>query len=288
MTNSYKLPNDLTKSSEYFLTKNKKIEIVINSHSDNFEKGQAILTQNLYTFVVSGYKEILHSDGKVGVHKFESAILKKGSYVVSERFEENQKFKNILFFFSDDFVQNIEKPIKTNSTHKTMSFFYKIGKDDLINDLVFQIEKYLNNSSLKSRIDDLIELKFTELMIILFSLNSHIFDFIQNIITENESKLISIFEKHYKTNLQLSDYAHLANRSISSLKRDFLKETGTTTSNWITEKRLINAKQQLLDTEKNISEIAWDLGFESLSHFSRVFKNKFKKSPKEMRNELYG
>jgi AraC-like DNA-binding protein len=37
------------------------------------------------------------------------------------------------------------------------------------------------------------------------------------------------------------------------------------------------------DRKKNISEIAYDSGFENISHFSRIFKEKYSLSPLQYR-----
>jgi AraC-like DNA-binding protein len=44
------------------------------------------------------------------------------------------------------------------------------------------------------------------------------------------------------------------------------------------------AKALLWGTERSISEIAYDLGFEHPSHFTKLFKNKTGVSPREFRN----
>lgn len=46
------------------------------------------------------------------------------------------------------------------------------------------------------------------------------------------------------------------------------------------------AKTELINTNKTISEIAFNLGFEYPQYFSRLFKNKTGKTPKEYRLHL--
>jgi AraC-like DNA-binding protein len=47
----------------------------------------------------------------------------------------------------------------------------------------------------------------------------------------------------------------------------------------------IEAKRQLLFTQKIVKEIAFELGFEDITSFSRFFKNKEGQSPKEFREK---
>ena len=52
----------------------------------------------------------------------------------------------------------------------------------------------------------------------------------------------------------------------------------------VTETRLVSAQYQLMQTNQRVSEIAYGVGFASLSHFSRLFRARFGISAKEMRN----
>jgi AraC-like DNA-binding protein len=44
------------------------------------------------------------------------------------------------------------------------------------------------------------------------------------------------------------------------------------------------AKERIFDTEKSISEVAYELGFRYPQHFTRLFKQKVGVSPNEYRN----
>ncbi|TLV04125.1 helix-turn-helix domain-containing protein [Dyadobacter luticola] len=80
---------------------------------------------------------------------------------------------------------------------------------------------------------------------------------------------------YFASNLSLS-----ANYLTDLLK----KYTGKSTLEHIHLKLVDKAKSMLWSTEKSVSEIAYDLGFEHPSHFTKLFKNKTGTSPKEFRN----
>jgi AraC-like DNA-binding protein len=61
------------------------------------------------------------------------------------------------------------------------------------------------------------------------------------------------------------------------------KQTGKTAQEYIQLWILELAKEQLLTTEKNISEIAYELGFEYPQHFTRLFKQRLGYTPKHFR-----
>ncbi len=62
------------------------------------------------------------------------------------------------------------------------------------------------------------------------------------------------------------------------------KETGKSAQEHIQLKMIDVAKEKIFDSEKSISEIAYELGFKHPQHFSRMFKKQVGISPVEFRN----
>jgi len=60
---------------------------------------------------------------------------------------------------------------------------------------------------------------------------------------------------------------------------------GTSFSAFLIEIRLVNAQYQLMRTNDRISEIAYGVGFSSLSHFSHLFRARFGVAAKTMRQD---
>lgn len=61
------------------------------------------------------------------------------------------------------------------------------------------------------------------------------------------------------------------------------KETGKTAQEYIHAKLMNIAKEKIFDTQKSVSEIAYELGFKYPQHFSRSFKQHVGYSPNEYR-----
>lgn len=79
---------------------------------------------------------------------------------------------------------------------------------------------------------------------------------------------------------------HLSHRlhlSESQLYRKLKAITGKSTAIFIRSIRLQKARQMILTTDKTISEIAYEVGFNDPSWFSRAFKEEFGYSPNETR-----
>jgi AraC-like DNA-binding protein len=79
-------------------------------------------------------------------------------------------------------------------------------------------------------------------------------------------------------------FASRLNLSANYLSDLLQKSTGKSTVEHIHLELVEKAKSLLWGTEESISEIAYELGFEHPSHFTKVFKAKTGKSPSEYRN----
>lgn len=88
---------------------------------------------------------------------------------------------------------------------------------------------------------------------------------------------------HYSEDLTLESLADLIGMSPSSFSRFFKQRTNKTLTNYITDIRLGIAARMLVDSTQNISEICYSCGFNNLSNFNRVFKEKKGMSPKDFR-----
>jgi AraC-like DNA-binding protein len=66
----------------------------------------------------------------------------------------------------------------------------------------------------------------------------------------------------------------------------FRKATGLTFTDYLGRVRVERAKTLLLDPNKRVSEVAYEAGFGSLTHFNRVFRKVAGKSPTDYRESL--
>lgn len=65
------------------------------------------------------------------------------------------------------------------------------------------------------------------------------------------------------------------------------KETGKSAQDFIQEKIIRLAKNKILEVDKTVNEVAFELGFKYPQHFSRLFKQKTGLSPSEFRSKHY-
>jgi AraC-like DNA-binding protein/ligand-binding sensor protein len=93
-------------------------------------------------------------------------------------------------------------------------------------------------------------------------------------------------EKHKVEPLSLSAVAQAAGASVFHFCKVFHKSTGLKFTDYVARVRLEEARTQLLNPNRRISEVAYDVGFQSLTQFNRMFKRVFGQSPSEFRQDL--
>src|SRR5690606_15535684 len=130
-----------------------------------------------------------------------------------------------------------------------------------------------------------LELKFKELLFNIFldPANKDVLAYANSLMNISNTPIWEVMEKNYMYNLTVEQFARMANRSLSVFKKEFFQYYHTTPGRWLTQKRLELAKSFLDAGKQNIGEVAFNSGFENLSHFSRVFKEKYGVSPTKMR-----
>ena len=81
----------------------------------------------------------------------------------------------------------------------------------------------------------------------------------------------------------IAEQLNLSPKYLSSLLKSL---TGQNTQQYLHEKLIEKAKEKLTTSNLSISEIAYELGFEHLQSFSKLFKAKTKVSPMEFRQSF--
>jgi AraC-like DNA-binding protein len=92
--------------------------------------------------------------------------------------------------------------------------------------------------------------------------------------------------QHQSEDLTLGQVAKAVNTSTFYFCKLFKKFAGLNFTDYVSRVRIENAKNLLLNRNLRVSEIAFEVGFQSLTHFNRVFKKLIGQSPTEYRGKL--
>jgi AraC-like DNA-binding protein/ligand-binding sensor protein len=100
------------------------------------------------------------------------------------------------------------------------------------------------------------------------------------------TKAKDFIRQHQADEISLADVAKAVNTSTFYFCKIFKKYTGLNFTDYVSRIRIEKAKSLLLNPNLRISEIAYEVGFQSLTHFNRVFKRVAGQSPTEYRDKL--
>ena len=92
--------------------------------------------------------------------------------------------------------------------------------------------------------------------------------------------------EHRGEELSLATVAKAANMSSYYFCKTFKKVTGLNFTDYLARVRIEKAKELLLNPNARVSEVVFEVGFQSITHFNRIFKRHVGKSPTEYRESL--
>lgn len=91
---------------------------------------------------------------------------------------------------------------------------------------------------------------------------------------------------HLSQEISIDDLAFQAGLSKFYFLKEFKKFTGITPYQFILKLKLDRSKELLRETDRSISEIAYELSFSDQSHFTRTFTKTFGYSPKNYKKQF--
>lgn len=107
-------------------------------------------------------------------------------------------------------------------------------------------------------------------------------------VTQRESFLPELYEllsTHHKDQRKLDFYANELNYTVKTLSKK-VKDKLNVTLGQLIRQEIINSAKEMIREEMPIKEIAFDLGFEEINHFSSFFKHHTTLTPSEYRDIL--
>ncbi len=174
--------------------------------------------------------------------------------------------------------------------NKSADANYKAEDDDadveklpnhlLIRSLVSGIEAGIENDYRAS--EALVYLKILECLNIIAQIRPELYGWLAKKNRAGKVNLCDFMENHYKDNEPLNQLALASGRSLSTFRRDFIKEFGMPPGKWLLLRRLKESYRLLTQENRQPSSFIFELGFESFSHFSRTFKAEYGVQPSSL------
>jgi AraC-like DNA-binding protein len=238
-------------------------------------------------YVVEGRKIWHTASASYDLRAGSCVFVQKGAAVVEQFFDT--EFCFFIFFMPDDFICDVlrsrSKPVQRVSS--SMEPVMPVHNSATINAYFNSMLPYFEEGACPD--PSLLELKFKELILAIAD-NQHnpeLLSYFCSLINAPQTISIQrVMEENFCFNLKLEQFAKLCSRSLSAFKRDFEKAYGMPPGKWLTEKRLNHSLHLLTNLRKPVSDAAFESGFESSSHFSRAFRQRFGFSPASIKQQV--
>ena len=94
---------------------------------------------------------------------------------------------------------------------------------------------------------------------------------------------INYIDANYDKPVTLAEIARACHLSVSRLAHIFKEQMGITIIDYLTSVRIKRAKQLLLATEQNCTEVCFQVGYNNQSYFTRTFKELVGVTPRQFR-----
>jgi len=128
---------------------------------------------------------------------------------------------------------------------------------------------------LRQRRDGYREAVLAHLTLLLVDVGRLAADVVGDLRLKDEPLLAEVFgfiEAHYKEPISLKDVARAVSLSPGHLTTLVRRKTGRTILGWIAERRMVEARRLLVETDLSVEEVGWRLGYVDAGYFVRSFR----------------
>jgi len=270
-------------------------KILVDGHSGIIHKvldepvlgKEGFLSTHALTMVLQGTLRLENEDSGffMDVPAGKLVFIPKGLYTVSDILPGNGAFEAMMFFFESDVIrQFLESQAFKNDGNNSPATPVIITSNDDLRLFSRSLLQFYGGDVPANR--QLAKLKLLELLHLLhrsFPDKNHLPNLLAALDRRERRSLGEFMQANFYKPLGIEDYAYLTGRSISTFTRDFkAKFEGVSPKQWLIERRLERAHGLLVRNHiNNISEVAWESGYENVPHFIKEFHKKYGITPKQ-------
>lgn len=247
--------------------------------------GERKLGVNLFVFISSGSAVFTIESKPYAVIKGDILIIPANT-VYRALTEDYCEF--FFFHFSGVLKEDIFQPLSTNlqesfsfnlPVNSQKTIFFELKTSDIavhkkIHRCIMLCMEYRFNLNHINRL--LIDTEFYKILLILGSVMERGTSILPAVL----EKMLKYIETNLSKPLSLIDLCDYTGISAPYASRLFKKHLNITATAYINNKKLFYACELIRNTNMNINEISAYLGYSDVSYFSKIFKKKFGKSPK--------
>lgn len=245
--------------------------------------------KNCLMYVMEGTKGYASAGFYHESHEHQVLFVRKGGYLLHQRFEK--PYHALIFMFEDfsikkfldEYPDVIEGPHPAARTFIDEPVVLELPSSPFVESIFVSSLQYLKHPSPESHIS--IELKFKELLVNLLreKVGNRFYFYLSSVFAAEDASFRKLMVENRHCNFTAEQLARVVGMSLSSFKRRFRENFGTAPGKWLAEQRISNALALLRDSNKTISEIAFELGYNDVSAFGKALKRVTGSTPGDYR-----
>ena len=246
------------------------------------ERGTFFLEQHLLYVVLGGSVKLTCGRQSWTVGKNEMILLRRAQSVSYEKqgSEETGLFESQLFAINDELLKDFLTSQQVVIPAMTEEYGAQVSPmSERLVAYCWSLAPYFNDPSQVN--PGLLRLKVMELLYNVMDCSKNIFRQMLQLRQPVKTDIHRVVEENYTSPISLDELAYLSGRSLSSFKREFQDIYGESPARWIREKRLSKAHEMLRSSSLSVADVAYSLGFENPTHFSRIFKQQYGYAPSQ-------
>ncbi len=278
-------------NSTYFSKLKVKNGLIVNYNCPQMTEWANLYTHlNHFIYTIQGERRVVRPEKTINAKEGSLFFLRKSAFQQGKFHDE--AWKVVVFAVDDSYLRAFVNEfrsrlnIKNKPGRVTRELLWEINANSTLESYFNGLLPYFVQNPPPN--EALLELKMKELIFNIFldGSNDDLLSYINSVVTDRHADFAEVMELNFMYNLSLPDFAKLTNRSLTNFKKEFAEVFGTTPGKWLLTKRLELACDQLTSSHNPVHQIASESGFESITHFNRVFKEKLSMTPLKYRTQM--
>lgn len=240
-------------------------------------------------YLCSGELEIEQEGRRTVLHEGECAFMRRDHRMrLQERGRAGKPYRSVVLKFSRNFLREFYQKLYKRSlpacAERNRDSLYLLPADRPDIRSLFESVLPLFEAEVKPS-EELLRLKMVEGLYVLLNTDKNLYASLFDFTDLWKIDLMDFMEQNYMNDLSLKEMASYTGRSLSTFKREFRKYSELTPQRWIIRRRLEAACELLRTSRQKVSEVCGKVGFKNLSHFSKIYKERYGVAPTGTRTE---
>jgi AraC-like DNA-binding protein len=239
-----------------------------------------------FVFVNEGEVSVRSQTDYMNLNKNQGILAKCLNYFFETNDKQKESGEGVEVIAIILYPSQVEDLFEFDLTQSNYSIDYnikQIGVDRLLANFKESINILLDNPELAD--ESIIQTKLKEFVLLIAKSQNapSQLDFLAALFKPLDIEFKSTIQHNIYANLTLEELARLCHLSTSSFKRKFEETFHTSPRKYLSKKKVEKAASLLKKNNSRVSDIAYEVGFDSLATFNRNFNSIYGKSPSEYR-----